>query len=257
MSTSVNTIKWLLWLLLGVFILTYLIALNIENHFIVANTKWLSNDFVFAFVGGAFASLVIVLICEFIKYRQLKFATETTLFSNIGNLYGHFLIIRSNCQRALNSMDIVADNLIEPICDNAKVVIDYINRIDYMPFRRKNKVKELLVQFSTDKQLTIKTVLSSFIFLRIAINEDKIALLQQKKPDQVTSGCPNTKLALEKVISQTSTILAYLDKIITQIDHDLGDKFHWQNMKQVLNTYQDIYIDQTLEDYLKEDVTVF
>lgn len=62
---------------------------------------------------------------------------------------------------------------------------------------------------------------------------------------------------MKKVISQTSTILAYLDKIITQIDHDLGDKFHWQNMKQVLNTYQDIYIDQTLKDYLKEDVTVF
>ena len=61
MSISVKTIKLLLWILLGVFALTYLISLNIENHFVVANLKWLSNDFLFAIAGGAFASLAIVL----------------------------------------------------------------------------------------------------------------------------------------------------------------------------------------------------
>lgn len=66
MSASVNTIKRLLWVLLGVFALTYIISLNIENHFVAVNTKWLSNVFLFAIVGGAFASLVIVLVCEYI-----------------------------------------------------------------------------------------------------------------------------------------------------------------------------------------------
>ena len=37
MSTSVNTIKWLLGVLLGVIILTYLISLNMENHFVIVN----------------------------------------------------------------------------------------------------------------------------------------------------------------------------------------------------------------------------
>ena len=64
-----------------------------ENHFVVADTKWLSNEFLFAIAGGAFASLVIVLVCEIIKYKQIKFATEATLFSNLANLYGQFLII--------------------------------------------------------------------------------------------------------------------------------------------------------------------
>lgn len=172
--------------MIGILVLTYLISLNMENHFILLNAKWISNNILFAIAGGAFASLVIVLVCEVIKYRQLKFETEVALFSHAGNLYGQFLIIKSNCKRALNSIDIVADNSIQPICDNALVIIDYINGIDYMLFRRKNKVKALLKQFSTAKQLNIRTVLSSFIFLRIAINEDKIVLLQQKKPDQVT-----------------------------------------------------------------------
>ena len=34
MNTSVNTIKKLLWVMVGILILTHLISLNMENHFI-------------------------------------------------------------------------------------------------------------------------------------------------------------------------------------------------------------------------------
>lgn len=126
MSTSVNTIKRLFWIMLGVLVLTYLISLNMENHFFVANIKWLSNEFLFAIAGGAFASLLIVLICELIKYRQLKFATENALLVNLGSLYGQFLLIRSSCKRVLNNKDLVSDNLIQPTCNNATMVVDSI-----------------------------------------------------------------------------------------------------------------------------------
>ena len=76
MSVSVNTIKRLMGILIGVLVINYLISLNMENHYIVSNTKWLSNDFLFAIAGGTFASLVVVLVCEIIKYRQIKRATE-------------------------------------------------------------------------------------------------------------------------------------------------------------------------------------
>ena len=105
--------------------------------------------------------------------------------------------------------------------------------------------------------MAIKSVLSSFIFLRIAIREDKMVLLQQKMPEIVTSGCPNTNKALNKVIIQTTTILTYLAQIISQIDNELGNRFHWQSLNQTLNSYQDNYINQSLEDYLKQDVIVF
>ena len=39
--------------------------------------------------------------------------------------------------------------------------------------------------------------------------------------------------------------------------HKLGNKYQWQNKKQALNTYQDNYIGQQLDDYIKEDVIVF
>ncbi len=228
-----------------------------ENHFILLNTKWISNNFLFSIAGGAFASLVIVLVCEIIKYHQHKQIAENILLINLENLYGQFLIIRGNCKRALNSLDNIADNLIQPTCENARVIINHINGIDYLPFCSNSKIKELLDQFNTDKQLAIKSVLSSFIFLSIAICEDKMVLLQKKMPEIVSSGCPNTNKALHKVIAQTSTILNYLDQIISQIDKELRNRHHWQILKQTLNTYQDNFISQKLNDYLKEDVTGF
>ena len=228
-----------------------------ENHFVTLNVIWISNNFLFAIAGGAFASLVIVLVCEIIKYHQLKQMAECELLINLGNLYGQFLIIRSNCIRALKSHDIISDNLIEQTCENASKIADYINRIDYTPFCNKNKVKDIVIQYNSSKLIPIKLVIISFTFLKIAIQEDNKLLLQQKGNATVTSVCPNTNKALNKVISQTSTILTYLDQTISQIDHELGDKYKWQNRKQALNTYQDNYIGQTLEEYLREDVTVF
>lgn len=257
MNTSINTIKRLLWVLLGVFALTYIISLNIENHFVAVNTKWLSNDFLFVIVGGAFASLVIVLVCEYIRYRQLKFATETALFSNLGNLFGQFLIIRSNCKRALNNHTLVADNLIQPTCNNAMMFADYINGTDYTTFCDKSKIKDLLVRYKTEKYHIMKFVLFGFVNLQIAIHTDEIELLNQKNNSGVTSDSPNVNKTLKKVIEQTTTILTYLDQIISQFDNEMGNRYHWQDVKQTFNTYQENFVEQHLDDYLKEDVILF
>lgn len=257
MSSSVNTIKRLLWILLGVSILTYLISINMENHFVSVDSKWLSNDFLFAIAVGIFASLVIVLICEIIHYKQMKIAVENALLMYFGNLYGQFLIIRSTCHRALNSKEIVSDNLILPTCSNASMVADSIQGIDYTLFCKKNKANQIWGKFKSDKHLALKNVLISFAFLRIAIWEDGKMLLSQGFQNLVTSECPNTNKALNKIVSQSTTILTYLDQTISQMDNALRNRYNWQIVKQSLNTYQDNYIGQTLDDYLKEDVVVF
>lgn len=257
MSTTVNTIKKLLWVLAGILVITYLISLNIENNYLTLDAKWISNDFLFAIAGGIFASLVVVLVCELIKYRQQKFATENALIVYTGNLYGQFLIIRSNCKRALSNKNIVSDNLIQSTCDNASIVADSINGIDYTLIRKTNKIRALLNEFKTNKYLAIKNVLINFTYLKMAIGEDGKMLLSQGKQNLVTSDCRNTNDTLNKIISQTSTILTYLDLIITQIDDELGNKYQWQIKKQTLNTYQDNYVSHTLKEYLKEDIVVF
>ncbi|MBQ9439344.1 MAG: hypothetical protein IJU35_01920 [Paludibacteraceae bacterium] len=243
--------------LIGVFAITYFISLNMENHYIILNTKWLSNDFLFAISGGTFASLVVVLVCEIIKYRQIKIATEGALFSYLANLYGQFLIIKGNCTRTLKSHNIVSDNLIQSTCDNSMMLVDYINGIDYSPYCKNNIIKDILDQFKKEKYSTLKNVLISFANLRIAIREDSIILLQQGKRDIVTSDCRNTQGTLNKIKSQTSTILIYLDQIISQIDNGLQNKYNWQSLKKTMDTYQDNLETKTLADYMNEDLVVF
>lgn len=257
MSTSVNTIKRLLWVLIGVLILTYLISLNMEDHFIALNAKWISNDFLFAVAGGTFASLVVVIVCEVIKYRQLKLATEAALFSYMGNLYGQFLIIRGNCKRSLNANAIVPDNLIQSSCDYSMMLLDNINGIDFTTFCNKSKINTVLTKFKTEKYLSLKNVLIGFTYLRIAICEDTKVLLQQEKHGVVTAKCPYTKVILNKIVSQTSTILTYLDQIITQIDDIFDNRYDWQRIMNTLNKYQNNYETKSLADYMNEDLVVF
>ena len=44
--------------------ITYLISLNIEVGFIKLNAPWISNNFALTVFGGAFASMLVVLVCE-------------------------------------------------------------------------------------------------------------------------------------------------------------------------------------------------
>lgn len=256
MSTTVNTIKMLLWALFGMFALTYLLSLNIENHFMDINSKWVSNSFLFTIAGGIFASLIVVLLCEFVRYRQMKYTTEITLITYLASLYSQFLIIQSNCKRALASQDAIADNLIQSTCDNATMTIDSINGIDYTPFCN-NKTKAVITKFKAENQRTIKEILTSFFFYRIAYSEDKMILMKRGKREIITSNCPNVNNALHKIVNQTSTVLSYLDTIITDLDNELGKKYVWQNRKQAVNSYQKNYTSQNLDDYLKEDIVVF
>ncbi len=257
MSTSVNTIKRLLWVLLGVSILTYLLSLNMENHYVTLNTKWLSNGFLFAIASGIFASLVIVLACEIIRYKQMKIAVENALLMYFGNLYGQLLIIRSTCHRALNSKEFVSDSLILPTCYNATMIADSIQGMDYTLFCKNNKANQIWVKFKSDKYLALKNVLINYAYLRIAIWEDGKLLLSQGKINLVTSECENTNKALNKIVNQSTTILTYLDQTISQMDNALGNRYNWQIIKQSLNTYQENFIEQKLDGYLKEDIVIF
>ena len=166
-------------------------------------------------------------------------------------------MIRSNCKRALNNHTLVADNLIQPTCNNAMLLADSVNGMDYSPFCSKNKIKDILLQYKMDRYQMMKSVLIGFINLQIAIHTDKIELRKQDVSNDDKSDCTYVNKTLNKVINQTTTILTYLDQIISQIDNEVGTRYHWQNVKQTLNTYQNNFVDQNLVDYLNEDVIVF
>ena len=154
MKVCVNTIKWLIGFLVVVFVLAYCISLNIENHFIFVNSKWISNDFLFAVSGGAFASLLIVFALEVLKYFQLKKETEDKLFSYFMNLYDSVLQIRTICKRAIDGSYSITGGMLRQTTDNAILNLNAINYLDYTSFcKQKNRISRLLVCFRQEKSI--------------------------------------------------------------------------------------------------------
>ena len=254
MSASVNTLKRLLLMLFIVASATYVVSLNMENHYFILQSKWISNDFLFAIVCGIFASLFVVIVCEYIKYRQVKTSVENAIFMYFGNLYGQFLIIRGNCQRAINGNEVVADNLIQSTSDNAMALADSIWGLDYCVFHKNNKIVNLLTHFKLEKHLLIKNVLTEFTFLRIAIREDSKQLLLAGKRDIVTANCPKVNEALHRIVDQSTIIIAYLDQQLSHFDDEFKNRYNWESVKKTMNDYQTNYTTQSLDDYLHKEL---
>ena len=257
MSTCVNTLKRLLLILIGVAVATYVVSLNMEKHFVICHSKWISNDFVFATVCGIFASLFVVIVCECIKYRQMKKSVENAIFMYYGNLYGQFLIIRGNCQRAINGNEVVADNLIQSTSDNAMALTDSIRGLDYKVFHKNSKIENLLNHFRLEKHLSIKNVLVEFTFLRVAIREDSKQLMLAGKRDIVTANCPKVNETLHRIADQSEIIIAYLDQQLSQIDDEFKNRYNWDSIKKTLNDYQTNYTGQLLDNYLQKELVTF
>ncbi len=254
MSTSISTLKRLLLILCGAAVATYIVSLNMENHFISCKSSWISNEFFFAIVCGVFASLFVVIVCEYIKYKQQKLSMENAIFMYYGNLYGQFLIIRGNCQRALNGNEVVADNLIQYSCENAMMLTDTIASLDYCVFNKKNKVKNILSHFRIDNHLLIKNILTEFTFLRIAIREDSKRLVLQGKREIVTSDCPKVNETLNRIVDRSIAVLIYLDQQISQLNEEFKNRYNWDSVKNTLNDYQTNYSTLSLDDYLQKKI---
>lgn len=183
----------------------------------------------------------------------MKKSVENAIFMYFGNLYGQFLIIRGNCQRAINSNEVVADNLIQSTSDNAIALTDSIQGLDYKVFHKNSKIENLLNHFKLEKHLPIKNVLVEFTFLRVAIREDSKQLMLAGKRDIITANCPKVNETLHRIVDQSTTIITFLDQQLSQLDKEFNNRYTWNRIKQTLNDYQINYTCQSLEDYLHKN----
>ncbi|MBQ6538562.1 MAG: hypothetical protein IJL75_06610, partial [Eubacterium sp.] len=66
MRSNVRIIKLTTLLSLILVVITYLVS--IKGFLGVSNIEWLPDSFLLAVFGGAFASMLVVLVCEISKY---------------------------------------------------------------------------------------------------------------------------------------------------------------------------------------------
>lgn len=252
MSTSVRIIKFIVILCIVTLILTYIVSLNIENIFFNLNTIWLSNNFLFTILSGAFASLIVIIICEIQKYIFLKRETENMIFSQLLALYTQITIIYYNANRTLNdSKNPVAANLFDSPSNIGKSILKNIEPIDYTPFLI-NSIAKYLCKFKNNDCLKIDAFLNNLLFYKMALSYDKIELIKKNLPEVVTSNLQSTHDVLKKIQQDSNAILTYLEKIMEAFDLGCNNRFNWKNVKKTIIRYEEEHILPNLCDYIQQ-----
>lgn len=258
MKLSINTIKFLVVLSIILLIVTYGIALNGENRWIVLDTPWLSNSFGFAIAGGSFASSLVVLACELQKYQSIKRQTEDYIFGQLFSLYAQVTIIHYNTKRQLNDISSpVPNNLIEEIASRGKMCLTSLTSVEYFTFCKYNAIKKQLIQYRGKGGTRIQLFLQDSVFLKMAINEDKIAMLKQGRDELITSHNTKTHQALKKIFDDSSVVLSLIEKSLGIIDKECKKRYHWSELKRNVILCEENFISACLDDFIESPTIQF
>ena len=240
MGTSVKVIRFTASMCAIFAVLTYFVALNISYQWF--DLKWLSNSFLLTIFGGAFASMLVVLICEIQKYWQSKKEIESAIFFHLSFVYGQLYIIQYNLNKQLeNKNQQVYEHLIKGNLINVKQAINIINSLGYVTLSRKNKLfrkyEELCKWLTGD----LNEFISEGTYLEMAINTDKINNLQAfQNSGIITANSPYTGKVLTKLNQRVRPIIDIVSSCIESIDESCKHQFNWELKKVSIEKVTDI-----------------
>ena len=253
MNTNIKTIRFTIKMSIVLALLTYSISLNISFDFF--DIKWLSNTFLITILGGAFASMIVVLICECQKYYLNKRETENSLFFHVGQLYGHLLMIKLDIEEQLaNKNETVSKNLIKIPADRAKFEIDLIQNIEYIVFSKKNNIALQHREFCSWCRKNILAFLRNQYCLAIAINDDQLYNLDtyhQEYP--ITSENKNTNRALKIMYNEIPSLIDGVDAYLKTIDSVCENRYSWDKTKKsIISGWKQLPNDM-YADFIKQE----
>ena len=198
--------------------------------------------------------MLVVLICEFQKYFEIKRMSEGALFAHIGYVYAQLYIMKINLQRILESdKEDVSKELIRNNSEILRQEIDIIRSIDYMRFSKKNvfalRHKEFCDWLITD----LSSFVSEGTYLAIAVNTDQIEIIKATGlRGFVTSSSHYTNATIRKLIKRAESMISVIDKYGQFIDNACKKRFVWELKKLSVEKATDIEL-ADIEDYIKED----
>lgn len=255
MKTSINTIKFIAVLSIVLLLVTYSISLNDENRWIVLDTPWLSNSFAFAIAGGSFASSLVMIACELQKYQSIKHQTEEYIFGKLFSLYAQVTIIHYNTKRQLNDISSpVPSNLIDEVSISGKLFLTSIASIEYVTFCKDNSIEEQLIKYRREIGTSINLFLNDSLFLKMAINEDKIAMLKQGRDVLITSNMPKTHQILKKIFDDSSVVLSFIEKSLDIIDKRCKKCYRWCDLKRNVIRWEEFFVSTSLDSFIQSPI---
>lgn len=213
--------------------------------------KWLSNDFLIAVFGGAFASSVVVLLNEIFSYHQYKRNMEDQLYYNAIFLLTNAIVARNTLNSMLENPDKeIVENLLENQKCTMLVSLRTICNIDYVTFCKKQKLFTELQIFKS-KYYEYEKLITNITYLNLAIDKTKLNELEQNPyiNVRVKASYDLIKKTIEGVKADIETIVEVCDRLMQIIDY--SGRYRWEENKDKMMQQDFISLDDgLLEKYL-------
>lgn len=279
MSFSKKTIQFAMIVSIVLLLLTYLVTVNIETNTISIDSPWISNNFFLSFFGGAFASIIVVLICELQKFCSMKSSLEKYLYYHAAFLYMQLYKMQQNIIdfEKRPEEEISKDLFDEPI-GQIQNAINAILGTDYTCFSSKNKFLIKHQAFISTLQQLSPIILQGKNALEIAILEIKIkqsdqnisemkkameeqdiikrmqVFSTQDKRISITSKDYPVSAVLTVHKKHVTDAMEYVDSYLQSLDDENKGSFKWSTYRDsIKESFLHIFDAWSLEKYLKQE----
>ena len=249
MRSNVKTIKLTAWSSLILVAITYLIST--KGVWGAHDLKWLPDTFLLAVFGGAFASMLVVLICEISKYFENRENTESYIFSHLYYLYGRLQIINKNIDFLVTHKEHIHKDALSQLIINSEAEMNTIYYADYAPYKRNNAVLAEKNYYNNVLFPIIQCFLQNCKLFEIAVLTDAISINERKIG--ISGGSDNNAyLVLMKLSEEIQAPLTAIDATLTRIDQLCHGRYNWQQIRDnLVKSMPDNRIDM-LERFLEK-----
>lgn len=246
MKTTIATIKVLLWITVISFILTIPLSLYSDK---CGNWGFQWSN---AITVGVFASSLVVLLSEFVKYKHLKSETEIDLYFNLSLLYLKLKTILSEIDKSYKEpLTRLTSSFLRP---QTTEINDSNEKVRYGILRygplHKNDVSKNAKTFALQTTPKLFNIISALKGVEIAINEDILKVYERnidsirqyrcgqienyvEQQPHITATSSHTNEALQKVMNLINEgLFNSIESFLLVISKSNRNNFDWKTDKE-------------------------
>lgn len=253
MRTQVKIVRFAATTSILFAITTYFITLNMENGFAALNTPWLSNNLALTVCGGAFASMLVVLVCEVQKYLLEKQNTENLIYTHTAYIFAQLYVMKSCIQSCVtNQTQTVPGQLLAYPTGIIRNEIALVSNADYVTLKDNGLAKEYQNLCQTVFQNIEKYVISTSN-LDIAVKMDQINNLQFYGVERpITAQSYYTHQVLDILSRNLVSLPGEIDSFLCALDKACKNRYRWSTQRDAMMASYEETAPNGFEEFIKQ-----
>lgn len=253
MSTCKKTIRFTAFASIVLLILTYFVTVNIESGFLSVDSVWLSNSFFLTFFGGAFASMVVVLLCEVQRFNTQKRATENYMFYHASMLYQFLFQLQQNIKDyQTHTNEEIVNQFEGGLIAQAKNEANALMSVDYIQLSDKNAMSVGHQKYISDLERIMYPICQGESAYLISYNLTRMDQIKKSDDRPITSSDGRINAVLEVQQKHITKAMEHTEAYLKLIEQECKGNYNWTLRKLAMeSSYISIFEAWSYDEYLK------